>query len=367
MRDDIEIGLLYSRSGDYVGMSESCRAGALAAIDEVNADPDAAITLIPVERDPGGDVDLYQPLCSELLRTSGVRHIFGCITSWSRKEVIPALEKDDGILWYACPYEGFEASDRVVYAHACPNQHLLPLLYWAIPRFGRRVYLTGSNYIWGWEMNRVAREVVNAAGGEIAGERYLPLGEPGVERLVAEIRESRPAFIVNNLIGASSHAFLRALAALGREDARFSPVRCPVLSCNLTEAELGPLGDASEGLIAAGPYFHGAAGWLDGTLSSPANSFAASAHVAVRALVALLSARPQEAGLPLPQLLRDPAAAAFAIDPKTHHMTLPVLIAQVRQGAFEVVESLGLTAADPYLARRERWPAASRPPLAVVR
>lgn len=367
MRQDIEIGLLYSRSGDYVGMSESCRAGALAAISEINADPNAVITLKPIERDPGGDVDLYQPLCSELLRKTGARHIFGCITSWSRKEVIPALEKDDGVLWYACPYEGFEASDRVVYTHACPNQHLLPLLSWAFPRFGRRVYLTGSNYIWGWEMNRVAREVVAGAGGQTVGERYLPLGETDVDRLIAEIRESRPSFIVNNLIGASSHAFLRALASLGREDAAFAPERCPVLSCNLTEAELGSLGDAAEGLVAAGPYFRGASSWLDGASPCPANSFAASAHLAVRALVALLSARPQEPEPALPQLLRDPAAKPFAIDPETHHMSLPVLIAQVRNGAFEVVETFGLTPADPYLARRERWPNAARPPLSVVR
>ena len=38
------------------------------------------------------------------------------------------LEKAGGTLWYACPYEGFEANEHVVYMHACPNQHLVPLL-----------------------------------------------------------------------------------------------------------------------------------------------------------------------------------------------------------------------------------------------
>ena len=63
----------------------------------------------------------------------------GCVTSWSRKEVIPVLERHGGTLWYPLPYEGFEASDHVVYTHACPNQHLLPLLDWALPRMGRAV------------------------------------------------------------------------------------------------------------------------------------------------------------------------------------------------------------------------------------
>ena len=52
--------------------------------------------------------------------------------------MIPTLEKSGGTLWYAVPYEGFEASDHVVYTHACPNQHLLPLLDWAMPAHGRR-------------------------------------------------------------------------------------------------------------------------------------------------------------------------------------------------------------------------------------
>lgn len=83
------------------------------------------------------------------MHNTGARHIIGTVTSSSRKEVIPVLEKHGGTLWYALPYEGFEASDHVVYTHACPNQ-LLPLLDWALPTYGARAYLTGSNYMQGW-------------------------------------------------------------------------------------------------------------------------------------------------------------------------------------------------------------------------
>lgn len=365
MRSQTEIGLLYSSEGGYALMSEACRKGALAAIEEVNSDPDGRLTLKPVERDPCGNIDLYGPLCAEILRDSSARHVVGCITSWSRKEVIPTLEKADGTLWYACPYEGFEASDRVIYTHACPNQHLLPLLHWAFARFGRRVYLTGSNYIWGWEMNRVAREVVAAVDGQTAGERYLPIGDTGVARMVEEVRVTRPDFILNNLIGASSYAFLRAYAELGREDPHFTAARCPVLSCNLTECELGALGEAAEGLVAAGPFFRGESGWPGGAAAASGSSFEAAAHAAVRALAAMLSAAHERAGLD--DLLAQPAAKDFAIDPQTHHMALPVLIAQVRGGAFEVLERFPPVSADPYLSRRERWPDIPRPALSVVK
>ncbi|WP_145111277.1 transporter substrate-binding protein [Cereibacter sediminicola] len=338
MKRRIDLGLLYSRSGSYALISEACRTGALAAVAEVNAGP-GDLELVPVERDPCGNIDLYAPLCEDLLANEGVRHVVGCVTSWSRKEVIPTLEKVGGTLWYAVPYEGFEASDHVVYTHACPNQHLLPLLDWAFPAFGPRAYLTGSNYIWGWEMNRLARERIAAAGGAVLGERYLPIGSLEIGRMIEEIRATAPDFILNSLIGPSSYAFLTAYHALGREDARFRPDRCPVLSCNLTECELPAIGQAAEGLIAAGPYFRG-----EGRFGS---SHEAAAHAAVIELARLLDGRPGAERLPLSALLE--AAAPGIVDPHTHHTRLPVLIAQVAQGRFVVRERLPARAGDPYL------------------
>jgi branched-chain amino acid transport system substrate-binding protein len=363
MKPQIELGLLFSRSGGYALISESCRNGALAAIAACNTSPDCAVTFVPVERDPRGNVDLYGPMCADIFQTSGARHVIGCVTSWSRKEVIPTLEKHGGTLWYPAPYEGFEASDHVVYTHACPNQHLLPLLDWAMPQHGKRAYLVGSNYIWGWEINRLARETVISSGGRILGERYLPIGSTEVGRMIDEIRAARPDFILNSLIGPSSYEFLAAYLALGRQDAHFRADCCPVLSCNLTECELATLGDAAEGLVAAGPYFRGTGGWPGhGDFGS---SFEAAAFVAVQELARLLSQRAGAKDDSLAQLLfADRGAhgrAGGIIDPETHHTALPVLIGQVRGGAFKVIEKRPPVLGDPYLSRtRNAAPTARR-------
>jgi hypothetical protein len=350
----IDIGLLYSRQGSYSLISEACRSGALSAIAQINADPGIDLCFVPVERDPEGNVDLYGPLCEDILN-QGARHVIGCVTSWSRKEVIPTLERHGATLWYAVPYEGFEASDHVVYTHACPNQHLLPLLDWVMPAHGRRAYLTGSNYIWGWEMNRLARERITQAGGEILGERYLPIGSRDVARMIEEIRATRPDFVMNALIGPSSYEFLAAYAALGRQDADFAAARRPVLSCNMTECELPAIGPAAEGLVAAGPYFRGVAGWPDGGRFG--SSHEAAAHVAVCELARLLAHRPGAETLPLSQLLE---GAGGIIDPGTHHTALPVLIARVEQGAFRLIHRRAAVQGDPYLTRQA-------PPAAVLR
>ena len=365
MAKRVELGLLFSRSGTYSLISESCRRGALQAIEAVNAGHGGKLTIMPVERDPGGNIDRYAPLASDILRNSRARHIVGCITSWSRKEVIPSLEKHGGMLWYPAPYEGFEASENVIYMHACPNQHILPLLAYVMPRFGSRAFLAGSNYIWGWETNRIARDLIGDAGGAVLGERYLALGDEDVDRIVEEIRVQRPNFILNNFVGATSYAFLKAYADLGRADEWFRPETCPLISCNLTEAELPAIGETGNGHLSVGPYFGSERRTARGDGSS---SFMAAAYSAVLILADML-AEGREAidDLDFGGRSFDTPLGRVAVDPATRHTHLPVKIARIRRGGFEILEeSAGSLAPDPYLSRYDPLTAFGRTGLRVV-
>ncbi|MGO4561510.1 transporter substrate-binding protein [Rhizobiales bacterium 3FA27D7] len=360
----VEIGILYSRSGNYRLVSEACHRGAMQAVAAINADPSSPIEFIAIERDPQGNADRYATLAEDILRNSDARHIIGGVTSWSRKEIIPALEKADGILWYACPYEGFEANEHVVYMHACPNQHLVPLLGHVVPLFGANGFLTGSNYIWGWETNRVARDLIADAGGRVLGERYLPLGETDVARLIEEIRATRPNFILNNLIGPSSYAFFQAYAELSRQDDYFTPQHCPIISCNLTECELPAIGAAGNGHLSAGPYFHDASvkePWLmsqgHDAVTRP-SSFQASAYASVKVLAAILASENGNGGSDLAAAFTrrsfETPFGAISIDPQTQHATLPVEIGRIAGDGFEKVSITTAVAPDPYLSRYDR-------------
>lgn len=249
------IGVLYSNTGSYSVIGRESLAGATIAIEEVNASGLFDFSLKAVTADPAGRAEQYAVLAQRMMAQENCRHIVGCQTSWSRKELLPVLERHQGLLWYAIPYEGFESHDRVIYSGACPNQNVVPLFQKIIPEFGKRAFLLGSNYIWGWEMNRIARELLAAEDGAVLGERYVALGDVEIDHLICEIRSTRPDFIFNNLIGDSSYAFLRALRELAREDADFRPEVMPVLSSNLTEAELPIIGAAAEGVISTASYF----------------------------------------------------------------------------------------------------------------
>ncbi|SER33763.1 amino acid/amide ABC transporter substrate-binding protein, HAAT family [Faunimonas pinastri] len=361
-----DLGVLYSTEGSYAALGQQGLAGARMAIDEVNASPDYGFSFRAEIADPRGRFDRYGPMCDALVRPGRVRHVIGGITSWSRKEVIPVVEKHEARLWYACPYEGFEANDHVFYLGACPNQHVLPLFAHAFETFGTRPFLVGSNYIWGWENNRIARELVTHGGGEVAGERCLPLGDTDVGRLIAEIRETRPDFVLNNLIGPSSYAFLRAYHALAQEDAAFLPERRPVLSCNLTELELDIVGPAAIGHIATASYF-------DSIPTGENRAFLGrvAARLGPKQRVSAFFVGAYSAVLLLAEAIRrtgtdDPAAidavaaecrpilpmGPLALDPLTKHAVLtPWLGRAVPGGRFELLEETGrIVMPDPYMA-----------------
>jgi branched-chain amino acid transport system substrate-binding protein len=281
------------------------------------------------------------------------------------------MERGRGLLWYTTPYEGFESHDRVVYTGACPNQGVVPLFRHIVPESGRRAFLLGSNYIWGWETNRIARELLAGCDGEVLGERYVAIGDENIDHLIVEIREKRPDFIFNNLIGESSYAFLRAMKRLAKEDPAFAPNRCPILSCNLTEAELPILGAAAEGLVSTSTYFE--------TLDTPENedflsrleglrgpdASISSMFVGPYEAVWLLARAIEACGSDAPdhvlaELCRRPHRTPLRdirIDPQTQHAYLQPLIAVVEttgperiRSRFRIIEKTsGPLAPDPYL------------------
>jgi len=372
------IGVMFSSTGSYGVVARSMLNGALLAFRET-AEAGDDVTLEPVVVNPTGDLNRYRALALELLG-SGIRHVVGCYTSSSRKEVIPCFEKFDSLLWYPSHYEGFESSDNVIYTGAAPNQHVLPLIDYLASRVGTRAFCIGSNYIWAWENNRIFREVLTARGGTVTAERYLPVGDTEVDQVVSAILDHRPDFVFNNLIGTSGYAFFRAFratcAARGIDQAR----EIPVASCTLSEPELAELGpEAVDGHIASSVYFSSlkspesaafTAAYERNFPEGPVSSADAEAsYVAVKLLAAAL----RHAGTDDVRAVRAAVAnrslaapqGEVRIDPQTFHAWLTPRIGRSSiNGQFELLlEARHPVAPDPYLVQSSpRFAIAMRPP-----
>jgi branched-chain amino acid transport system substrate-binding protein len=366
-RPAIGVGIAVSTSGSYATTGRDIRDGALLAINEINADPAFGCTLKPVILDPGGVLDSYRAGCEEMLRDHGIRHVIGCYTSSSRKEIIPVVEKYDALLWYPSHYEGFESCDNVIYAGAAPNQHLAPLAEWVLPRFGTHVYCIGSNYIWPWENNRIMRQIASDCGGGVVRERYLPIGSTDVAAVIRDIAQTRPDFIFNTLIGESSYAFYRAYNALGLSDPAFAAERRPVTSCSLSEPELLAIGnEACAGHIASSVYFQSLptarntafvqafrqAFGADRVTSADAESAWIVTHLLALALRSARSTAISDVKRALYEAHLDAPQGGVRVEPENNHAWLTPRIGRSnRHGGFDVLwESGSPVRPDPYLA-----------------
>lgn len=357
MKPSIPIGVLYSSSGTYRRMSGNSLLGARHAISEINRSETSSITLAAHYFDPQGELAAYQRGVEYFL-ARGARHIVGTTTSASRKDIVPDLEKAGALLWYASPYEGFECSENVVYLGGCPSQNLVPLLDYVLREFGKAAFLIGSNYVWGWESNRIARELVEAADGQVVTEKYYRFGEADFITIIEQILANDADFVLNNLVGESSYFFLHQL----NDACAQRGLHMPVLSCNFTECELPEIGSLSHvRLLSCGPWF-----------DTPGNAFSArqrvqhggrcyshcyisaynAVHMFAQACQAIGGDDPEDV---LEWLHANPLSTLMGelqINASNNHLALPCCIAEAKQGQFDIVHrEPGLLEADPYLTR----------------
>lgn len=380
MGEEVEVGLLFSTSGSYRALGQALLRGALLAIEEVNTNPEIGLRLKPTIVNPEGRLSNYRSLGHDLLCRRNIKHIIGCYTSSSRKEVLPLFEKHDGLLWYPSHYEGFETSDNIIYTGAAPNQHIVPLAQHLLQNCGRRAWLIGSNYIWAWENNRILREATQDAGGEILGERYLPIGDADLEWLIHIILDDHPDFIFNTMIGESAYAFFRTFARICSERGLKQESRPLIASCSLSEPELLEIGPGADlGHLSSSVYFE--------TLDTPENEAFVSAWrrrfpgcgptsadaEAAYNTVQLFARSVKAAGSQEVAAVREASASVLYIAPQgrihidgdNHHCYLtPRIGRSIEGGRFEVIYEAKIPVRpDPYLLwHSPRVSACCKPP-----
>lgn len=362
--DSWKIGLLFSTTGVTSIIERSQLNGALLAMDQINARGGVlGRPLEAVSYDPGSVVPRYGELAERLIVEDKISVIFGCYMSSSRKEVLPVVERRNGLFFYPTLYEGFEYSPNVIYGGACPNQNSVPLANYLMNTYGKRIFFVGSDYIYPLESNRVMRNVLRQGGGEVVGERYFGLDSKAEDfkDVIAEIMDVKPDAIFSTVVGDACIEFYRAYHAAGGD----GRVR-PIASLTTNEGEISAIGpDASVGHITAAPYFRSINSVANRRfLKAYADKFGSTMDVtscceAAYSQVHLFAAALEETGDMDTDCLReallgrafDAPQGQIKIDPDNNHTYLHSRIARVdEQGEFEIdVKVRRSIKPDPYL------------------
>ena len=358
------VGVLFSQSGFMALIEDTQLRGTLTAIEEINdAGGVNGRPLEPVMYDPASEAKAFGRLAKKLIVEDGVNTIFGCYTSSSRKAVLPVVERLNGLLWYPTLYEGFEFSPNVIYTGAAPNQNSVELCRVLMEMYGTRFFFVGSDYIYPRESNRIMRELVRSSGGEVVGERYLPLGAGRKEFQPAmrAIKEAQPDVIFSTVVGDSTVYLYQTF-----NDFALDPKVTPIASLTTTEAEIKAMGfDVGEGHITAAPYFQGLGNERNSSFvelykkrygeDEPTNMCLEAAYFQVHVFAKTL----ERTNTLDTEVLRasvlgqefDAPQGNIAINPTWGHADLWTRVGRANaRGQFDVVyESKSLVRADPYL------------------
>jgi urea transport system substrate-binding protein len=147
------------------------------------------------------------------------------------------MEQNNGLLFYPVQYEGLESSPNIFYTGAEPTQQIIPGVQFLLDKGYKKIYLLGSDYVFPRTANTIIKAQLEASGGELAGEEYMPLGGTEFSTIIDKIREAKPDAIFNTLNGDSNVAFFKQF-----KDAGFTPESLPVMSVSIAEEEVRGIG-----------------------------------------------------------------------------------------------------------------------------
>lgn len=236
--ETIKVGILHSLSGTMSISEVTVRDSTLMAIEEINAAGGVlGMQLEPIVEDGASDWPTFAEKAEKLLLEDGVAVVFGGWTSASRKAMLPVFEENNGLLFYPVQYEGLEQSPNIFYTGATTNQQIVPAVEYLLEEGKTKFFLLGSDYVFPRTANTIINVQVGAAGAEVVGEEYVPLGDTEFSTIIAKIRQAQPDVIFNTLNGDSNVAFFKQFI-----DAGYSAETLPVLSVSVAEEEVGGIG-----------------------------------------------------------------------------------------------------------------------------
>lgn len=237
--DTIKVGILHSLSGTMSISEVSVKDATLLAIEEINAAGGIMGKQIePIIEDGASDWPTFAEKARKLIQQDQVAVVFGCWTSASRKAVLPVFEELNGLLFYPVQYEGLESSPNIFYTGAEPTQQIIPGVDFLMNELGaKKIYLLGSDYVFPRTANLIIKAQLEAAGVELAGEEYVPLGGTEFSTIISKIQEAAPDAIFNTLNGDSNVAFFKQF-----KDAGYTAETLPVISVSVAEEEVRGIG-----------------------------------------------------------------------------------------------------------------------------
>src|SRR3954471_2625999 len=173
----IKIGALTDLTGAFGVVGKANQAIAKFTVDEINAAGGALGRKLQIVVVDGGSAPATSAeVAGQLVNRDKVDMVIGGVTS-AEREAVKGIIAGRGRTLFVWPasYEGGECDDNVWSVGAVPNQQVDPTVDYLLGKDAKTFYLCGNDYSYPRNVLKAARERIEAGGGKVIGEDYIPI------------------------------------------------------------------------------------------------------------------------------------------------------------------------------------------------
>lgn len=247
--DPIKIGVPIGLSGANSVVAPSVIQSAELAVEEINAAGGVLGRMLElVVADDGSGAQGAQRAYDSLIFQQKVDAIITMETSAARNAGLPIVNRGRTPFIYTSFYEGRSCSPWMYVNAWVPEQQVGPIVDHFMAKFDAKTFfLIGSDYAFGRGMLEFTRDYVEANGGTVLGEEYLPMDGSDWTSIISQLRASgADALITSTAGGAPNVTLTKQLRAAG--------VSLPYGNLAVDEGTAGSMGADAEGIFIAGSY-----------------------------------------------------------------------------------------------------------------
>ncbi len=351
--DVIQIANISDLSGGFDIYGQAQLACFQLAVEEINKSGGLLGKQLELNSfDPQSDIQLYTQYATEVATRIQPPVVFAGISSASREAIRPIFNRFNTLYFYPSLYEGGVCDRNHFCTGTTPAQTIEKLVPFVMNKFaGKKVYVIAADYNYGWISARWVKHYVEANGGEVIADEYFPLEVTEFGPAIKNIQAAKPDLIYSLLVGGNHMSFFRQWAAAGLAGS------IPMFSTDfgVGNEHIVLSKEESDGMHAAYSYVH--------ELDTPANKaflgrmqdkfgddapylneLSIAAYYAVYHWAEAVKRAGTLERMPVIEALEDGTpfdgpGGLSTIDPQTHHRICDVHIAEVKDNAFQVLET----------------------------
>lgn len=241
--------MLTDLTGAFGVVGKANKAIAEFTADEINAAGGVMgrkieLTVVDSATDPS----VGAQVAKRLVESVKVDMVIGGVATNMREAIRGTIATRGKTLYiWPAPYEGGECTPHVWSVGAVPNQQVDPIVEKLLADGAKTFFLCGNDYAYPRKILARVREKVEAGGGKVVAEEYVPLTETDPSALVNKVLAAKADALFEIIVLPATVPFIKGVVGGGYKG--------KIAGTLFDEAINGLLGPAAQGIIGAQDYF----------------------------------------------------------------------------------------------------------------